>query len=287
MLLAPIFRGVAFEFRCRDAEHWTFWDRAFNFGSVVGALPRASCSARSLTALRRMATISPAARSTVHAVLAAHRRRTRVRLQPARLGLADPENRRRASGLGAVARALVIRRRPDRDHGGELVEPFIRPEIAERWFFWPNTAILAPAPIITALIAWWEWRSLNNRSEAAPFIGAVCLFVMSYLGIAISLWPMIVPYKFTLWGAASPEATQAFLLVGTLFLLRSSSCTPGVLGVSRQGPRRSQLSLTGCSAPRNSRYSAGVAEPSAIGARALRARAFAFSGPSDRRCQSA
>ena len=68
-------------------------------------------------------------------------------------------------------------------------------------------------------IAYWEWRSLNNRSEAAPFIGAVLLFVMSYLGIAISLFPLIVPYKFTLWDAASSPATQAFLLVGTLFLL--------------------------------------------------------------------
>jgi cytochrome bd-type quinol oxidase subunit 1 len=37
--------------------------------------------------------------------------------------------------------------------------------------------------------------------------------------IAISLWPMIVPYRFTLWEAASSPSTQALLLVGTLFLL--------------------------------------------------------------------
>ena len=48
---------------------------------------------------------------------------------------------------------------------------------------------------------------------------AIGLFVMSYIGIAISLWPMIVPYRFTLWQAASSVGTQAFLLVGTLFLL--------------------------------------------------------------------
>src|SRR3984957_21135473 len=35
MLLALVFRGVAFEFRFRDAEHQTFWDRAFNYGSAV------------------------------------------------------------------------------------------------------------------------------------------------------------------------------------------------------------------------------------------------------------
>src|SRR3569833_3744464 len=34
MLLALIFRGVAFEFRFRDAEHLTFWDHAFGYGST-------------------------------------------------------------------------------------------------------------------------------------------------------------------------------------------------------------------------------------------------------------
>ena len=43
----------------------------------------------------------------LHAVLAAHRRRPRLRLQPARRGLADPENRRSASGLGADAGTAV------------------------------------------------------------------------------------------------------------------------------------------------------------------------------------
>jgi cytochrome d ubiquinol oxidase subunit II len=42
---------------------------------------------------------------------------------------------------------------------------------------------------------------------------------MSYLGIAISLWPMIVPRHFTLEQAAASPSTQAFLLIGTLVLL--------------------------------------------------------------------
>src|SRR5690606_15269525 len=100
-----------------------------------------------------------------------------------------------------------------------LWTPFMQAEIARRWFSWPNIALLSPVPIVTALLAGWEWRSPNDRSEAAPFIAAVGLFVMSYAGIAISLWPMVVPYAFTLWDAASSPSTQVFLLVGTLFLL--------------------------------------------------------------------
>ena len=118
-----------------------------------------------------------------------------------------------------------------------LWTPMAQPGIAARWFSWPNVALLAPVPIITALIAWLEWRSLNNRSEAAPFVFAVLLFVMSYIGIAISLFPMIVPYKYTIWEAASSPATQAFLLVGTLFLLPIILMYTAwsYLGVPRQG----------------------------------------------------
>ena len=88
-----------------------------------------------------------------------------------------------------------------------------------RWFSWPNLLLLSPVPIITALLAWVEWRALNNDSEILPFAGAIGLFVLAYIGIAISLWPNIVPHRFSLWEAASSESTQAFLLVGTLFLL--------------------------------------------------------------------
>src|SRR5215469_13047484 len=35
MLLALVFRGVAFEFRLREAEHRTFWDHAFCYGSAI------------------------------------------------------------------------------------------------------------------------------------------------------------------------------------------------------------------------------------------------------------
>jgi cytochrome d ubiquinol oxidase subunit II len=53
----------------------------------------------------------------------------------------------------------------------------------------------------------------------SPFLGAIGLFLLSFVGIAISLWPFIVPYHYTLWQAASSPSTQAFLLIGTLFLL--------------------------------------------------------------------
>ena len=72
----------------------------------------------------------------------------------------------------------------------------------------------------TAAVAWLEWRSLNRPdSEAGPFIGAIALFTLSYLGLGISLFPYVVPHRLTLWQAASNPSAQVFLLIGTLFLL--------------------------------------------------------------------
>ena len=75
-------------------------------------------------------------------------------------------------------------------------------------------------PIATAAVALgYVARARQPGAGARPSSGAIGLFVLSYLGIAISLYPMIVPHHFTLWEAASSERTQAFLLVGTLVLL--------------------------------------------------------------------
>src|SRR5690606_31500102 len=105
-----------------------------------------------------------------------------------------------------------------------LWTPFIHPSIADRWFSWPNILFLSPVPLLTAALAWWLWRSLERGREAQPFIAAIGLFTMGYLGLAISLWPKVAPHEIDLWEAAAGPRAQAFLLVGTAFLL------PVVLG---------------------------------------------------------
>ena len=120
---------------------------------------------------------------------------------------------------GATSRARVPDRRPGRNPCASASGPDGECRYRAAWFSWPNIGFLSPVPIITALIAIGEWYALTRQYELMPFLGAIGLFLMSFIGIAISLWPMIVPYHYTLWQAASSESTQAFLLIGTLFLL--------------------------------------------------------------------
>jgi cytochrome bd ubiquinol oxidase subunit II len=220
MLLALIFRGVAFEFRYRDAESRTFWDHGFAIGSAIAAFAQGVVLGAfiqgfqvegrqfvggSFDCFTPFSVFAGLALMFGYALLGAGW--LVIKTDGTLQDWARSLGRRCLVGV-TLAIAIV-----------SLWTPFIDPHIAARWFSWPNIAVLAPVPLITAVLVWFEWRSLNNRSEYAPFLAALGLFLMSYLGIGISLWPMIVPRHFTLNEAAASESTQAFLLIGTLVLL--------------------------------------------------------------------
>ena len=220
MLLALVFRGVAFEFRFRDAEHKTFWDHGFFYGSLIATMAQGMMLGAFIQGFKvegRVFAGGPLDFLTPFSVL------TGIALVfgYGLLGAGwlvlktedDIQARARRYGrvcLAAVVIAIVV---------VSLWTPLANDAIFRRWFSWPNILILSPVPVATALVAWATWRALGGASQSGGFIGAVGLFALSYIGITISLFPMIVPHHYTLMQAASPPGTQAFLLVGTLFLL--------------------------------------------------------------------
>ncbi|MGO1076242.1 cytochrome d ubiquinol oxidase subunit II [Inquilinus sp. CA228] len=97
--------------------------------------------------------------------------------------------------------------------------PLLDQAISQRWFTWPNTAYFAPVPILVVLFAWRLWLSLQRGSDYGPFLYTMALFVLGYTGLAISLFPRLVPPDLTIWDVAAPASSQLFLLVGVLFLI--------------------------------------------------------------------
>jgi cytochrome d ubiquinol oxidase subunit II len=220
MLLALIFRGLSFEFRYRDAEHRTFWDHGFAAGSTLAAFAQGvvlgafiqgfNVAGRqfvgsSFDCFTPFSLFSGLALVFGYALLGSGW--LVIKTEGALQDWARALGRRCL--IGTVIGIGIV----------SLWTPMIDAHIAARWFSFPDIIYLAPVPLITAGLIWYAWRSLNDRSEYAPFLSALGLFVMSYIGIAISLWPMIVPGHFTLDQAAASPSTQAFLLIGTLFLL--------------------------------------------------------------------
>jgi cytochrome bd ubiquinol oxidase subunit II len=89
----------------------------------------------------------------------------------------------------------------------------------ERWLVLPGAAGAAAVPILVLLLAWRFWRGLRREEHASPFVCALLVFFLSYVGLGISLWPHIVPPGITIWQAATAPASQVFLLIGALVLI--------------------------------------------------------------------
>jgi cytochrome d ubiquinol oxidase subunit II len=97
--------------------------------------------------------------------------------------------------------------------------PFLDTQIADRWFAWPNLLYLSPVPILVALVSLGLFRAIQARKHYAPFLLALALFTLGYAGLAISLFPNVVPPDISIWQASSPPETQGFMLVGVLIML--------------------------------------------------------------------
>lgn len=221
MLLALIFRGVAFEFHYRDTEHVTFWDRAFSLGSLIAtfaqgvvlgafiqgfAVQGRQFVGSTFDCFTAFSLFTGLALIFGYSLLGAG-----WLILKTEGALQETARQQGRKCFIAVLIAISII---------AIWTPIIDQTIAHRWYTWPNTIYFFIILILAIVLAVFEWRALNNSAaELSPFVGAIGLFLISYLGLTISLFPMIVPYHYTLWQAASALDTQAFLMVGTLFLL--------------------------------------------------------------------
>src|SRR6201999_1227382 len=75
----------------------------------------------------------------------------------------------------------------------------------------PNILYLWPIPAITLLTASLAWRWLEAGREIPPFLAAIFLFMLGYIGLAISVFPYLVPFSMTVWDAAAIPSSQLFL----------------------------------------------------------------------------
>ena len=100
-----------------------------------------------------------------------------------------------------------------------LWTPLIHSEVAARWFTWPNILYLSPVPILVLLVGRAGSTSRSSGGEHwTPFFLTMALFLLSYAGLAISLFPYVIPPAITIWDAASPPSSQIFLLVGVAII---------------------------------------------------------------------
>jgi cytochrome d ubiquinol oxidase subunit II len=219
MLLGLVFRGVAFEFRWRDARHRALWDVAFTLGSVIatfsqgmilGALLQGVTVVDNAYAGGWLDWLTPFVLSGLgvlfgYALLGATWLIWKVE------GTAQAHAVRLARILGAatlLAMAAVSAATPLLDHA-----------YWQRWFEMPGVLLTAQVPILVIIAAIVLFRSLNAGSERLPFLIALGLFLLGFTGLGISMFPYIVPDQITIWDAAAPEQSQIFMLAGTVVII--------------------------------------------------------------------
>jgi cytochrome d ubiquinol oxidase subunit II len=220
MLLALVFRGVAFEFRwigVTSKPHWTF---AFAAGSALAAF----CQGLILGGLIQGIKVNNGAFAggvfdwaTPFAILCGLGLVAGYALLGATWLVMKTEGsvatRARTQAklllLAVLGFMAVV----------SLWTPLAFERIAERWFSLPNFLFLWWVPAATALVAFAIWRGLESEHDALPFLAAIALFLLGYLGLLISNFPYLVPPSLTIWQTASAPATQVFMLMGTLFML--------------------------------------------------------------------
>jgi cytochrome d ubiquinol oxidase subunit II len=221
MLLGLIFRGVAFEFRFKAREHERhIWDKAFIGGSVTAAffqgvalgafLQGIPVSGRAYTGgaldwLAPFPLLSGVGVMIAYTLLGSTWliMKTEGELQQRMIRIARPFSLMLLGAIGVVS----------------VWTPLTHPEVAARWFSFPNIVLFAPVPLLVGAGMLWLLRSLKGTPHRSPFVAALGLIFLGYTGMAISIWPNIVPPFLSIWSASSPPQSQRFALVGTLFIL--------------------------------------------------------------------
>jgi cytochrome d ubiquinol oxidase subunit II len=97
--------------------------------------------------------------------------------------------------------------------------PMMNADVKALWFSVPNFFYLLPIPLLTACFFMLIWRDLHRGREYRPFFLSIGVFMTGYLGLAISLWPWLVPFAFTFRQAAAAASSQSLLLIGTAIML--------------------------------------------------------------------
>jgi cytochrome d ubiquinol oxidase subunit II len=220
MLLALVFRGVAFEFRWVAQTSKKYWNFAFVAGSslagfaqgvILGGLIQGIKVENGAFAGGAFDWATPFALLCGCGLVAGYALLGATWLVMKTEGPVAESARQIAKTLIVVVLGFmgVV----------SLWTPLAVPRIFERWFTTPNIFYLWPVPIVTALVAFAAWRSLIRGGERAPFFCTIALFLLGYLGLVISSYPYLVPPSLTVWQTAAAPASQLFTLVGTVVLL--------------------------------------------------------------------
>jgi len=222
MLVALSLRGVAFDFRVKaKAHHRPLWDKVFYIGSLLASWSQGFMLGQFILGFKQD-TVSYVFSALIGFCLVFAYRllgagwlimKTEGALQLRAVAWAQGSLWLTAAGVVAIS----------------VATPWVSPRIFDKWFSFPNLLMLLPIPAVTMALFVVIHRSLkrlpvrfaqgNQYGAGVPFASTVGIFLLSFYGLAYSLFPWLVIDKLNIWQAASAPEALLVIFYGVVVVL--------------------------------------------------------------------
>ncbi|WP_414578282.1 cytochrome d ubiquinol oxidase subunit II [Anabaena sp. CCY 9402-a] len=220
MVFGFIFRGVAFEFRELSRRKF-FWNLAFGAGSFTAALGQGFALGAVLKGIKvdeaghfigttwdwfSLPSVLVALTLIQGYVLIGSTYlvwKTTGELQETHYKTA------KLAALTTLIGAIFI----------TVTTPFIYENARARLFQQPLVYIFAIIPILGVWLIWQLLNSLNRKEERAPFVWTILLFVLSFIGLGLIVFPYIIPPQITIYEAAADPSSLVIMIIFIGFLI--------------------------------------------------------------------
>ena len=227
MLIALIFRGVAFEFRFKAVGSGRrSWDQAFHWGSIVATFSQGLILGTLVQGIpledNRFAGgmfewLTPFSFVTGCALIWGYTLLGAGWLVIKTEGRLLEWSRRVGLVAAAVVLLMIV--------VVSLWVPALEAEVATRWGLnypdveWGRLMMWSPIPILVAVAFWQLVRGLRHGGQYGPYAWTVVIFLLGYIGLMVGIFPYLVPYSLTYTEAAAAANAQGLLLVGAVIFL--------------------------------------------------------------------
>jgi cytochrome d ubiquinol oxidase subunit II len=217
MVLALGLRGVSFEFRHNSKMSRRRWDIVFAGGSLVAALAQGlvvggllqgvdtdldSFGGSPLDTFRPFCLLSGVAVVAGYATLGAGW----LRLKGDDATRAFARRHQRWLPLAFLALAIIT----------GLTAASMQPNLAASWRDHRIAFSFCLLAFTGCALAIASFAGRGDADDRLGFGLALAMMISGVAALGLSFFPNIVPFRLTLWQAASPPSTQAFLLIGAL-----------------------------------------------------------------------
>ncbi|NUF84499.1 cytochrome d ubiquinol oxidase subunit II [Acinetobacter seifertii] len=220
MVIALIFRGVAFEFRFKANRTKYLWDAAFIGGSVLSSFLQGVILGAYIQGIHvidgryaggGLDWLTPFSVFTGFGVIIVYAAlgcgwlimKTEMQLQTSMYRLMP----KLIMTLFLVFIAVSV------------YTPLAHPVIAARWFNEHQLLYFSPVPILVVVFTYLTIKACQKQQESMPFLYTLALVFLAYTGFLISIFPYVIPPSITIWEAAAPANSQLFALIGALILI--------------------------------------------------------------------